>query len=89
MSESTGSRATVNSSRAVGDTNGGGSRSAVSSGNWKWYLVLLLPYVGLLWLPFYAKAAPEIWGIPFFYWYQFLWVFITMFLIELVHQRTR
>jgi hypothetical protein len=62
---------------------------AVSSGSWKWCLLLLLPYVGLLWLPFYAKAEPRLWGFPFFYWYQFLWVFITMFLIEFVYRRTR
>lgn len=52
-------------------------------------MLLLLPYIGLLWLPFYAKAEPRLWGFPFFYWYQFLWVFITMALIELVYRRTR
>jgi hypothetical protein len=57
------------------------------NGRW-WYLLLLLPYLGLLYLPFYAKAEPQLWGFPFFYWYQFLWVFVTMFLIDIVHRRT-
>jgi Protein of unknown function (DUF3311) len=65
------------------------SAATKSSGNWKWYLLLLLPFIGLLWLPFYAKAEPRLWGIPFFYWYQFLWVFITMALTELVYRRTQ
>ncbi len=39
-----------------------------------WYLLLLLPFVGLLWLPFYARRTPELFGFPFFYWYQFAWV---------------
>src|SRR5207248_1700581 len=31
-----------------------------------WYLLLLLPFVGLLWIPFYAKHGPELFGFPFF-----------------------
>jgi hypothetical protein len=49
-------------------------------------LLLILPFIGLLWLPFYNKAEPALWGFPFFYWYQFLWVFITSFLIWIVYQ---
>ena len=25
----------------------------------------------------YAKATPRLWGFPFFFWYQLLWVFIA------------
>jgi Protein of unknown function (DUF3311) len=89
MSESTASSPVADSSHQAGAKNGGSSGLSASSGNWKWCLLLLLPYVGLLWLPFYAKALPELWGIPFFYWYQFVWVFITMILTEFVYQRTR
>ena len=53
-----------------------------------WNLLLLLPFVGLLWVPFYNSVEPSAWGIPFFYWYQFLWVFITSGLIILVHAKT-
>jgi hypothetical protein len=49
-------------------------------------LILLLPFIGLLWLPFYNKAEPQLWGFPFFYWYQFIWVFVTSFLIWIVYQ---
>jgi hypothetical protein len=62
---------------------------APRAGNWKWSFLLLLPYFGLLWMPLYAKAEPRLGGFPFFYWYQFLWVFITMVLIEFVYRRTR
>jgi hypothetical protein len=89
MGESTGLSAGVSSSQQVGTKNGVKPGVAVSPGNWRWYLLLLLPYIGLLWMPFYAKAEPRLWGFPFFYWYQFLWVFITMGLIELVYRRTR
>ncbi|MFC0222362.1 DUF3311 domain-containing protein [Nocardioides zeicaulis] len=39
-------------------------------------VLLVIPIVALLWVPSYAKDAPELWGFPFFFWYQFLWVFI-------------
>ena len=25
----------------------------------------------------YADDEPELWGFPFFYWYQFAWVFLA------------
>jgi len=39
-------------------------------------VLLILPIVVLLWVPHYAKVEPELFGFPFFFWYQFLWVFI-------------
>jgi membrane protein implicated in regulation of membrane protease activity len=53
-----------------------------------WYLLLLLPFIGLLWPPFYAKDAPRLGGFPFFYWYQFLWVLIAAVLTAVVYWAT-
>ncbi len=39
-------------------------------------VLLMIPIVALLWVPSYAKADPELFGFPFFFWYQFLWVFL-------------
>ncbi len=36
-----------------------------------------IPLVALALVPTYAKDDPHLWGFPFFYWYQFLWVFLT------------
>jgi hypothetical protein len=52
-----------------------------------WNLLLLVPFVALLWVPFYNSIEPAFWGIPFFYWYQFLWVFLTSALIIWVHHK--
>ena len=54
-----------------------------------WYLLLLLPFAGLLIPPLYAREAPDLWGIPFFYWYQFAWVPVAAGLTYLVYRRTR
>ena len=54
-----------------------------------WYALLLLPLLGLLYPPLYATKDPEIAGVPFFYWYQFAWVFISAALTALVYHVTR
>ena len=51
-----------------------------------WLLLLLLPFIGLLYPPLYSRLGPELWGIPFFIWYQFLWVFITVAITALVYR---
>ena len=40
-------------------------------------LCLIAPFVALLWVGSYAKIDPTFIGIPFFYWYQMLWVIIS------------
>ena len=38
------------------------------------YLLLFIPYVAMMWVPSYNRIEPMIAGIPFFYWYQMLWI---------------
>jgi Protein of unknown function (DUF3311) len=54
-----------------------------------WLLLLLIPFVALLWVPFYNRIDPVLFSIPFFYWYQFLWVFLTSLIIIIVDALTR
>ena len=61
------------------------SQDSEGRGSKWWLLLLLLPYVGLLYPPLYARLEPELWGMPFFVWYQFLWVFITVAITALVY----
>lgn len=53
------------------------------------WLLLLVPFIGLLWVPLYNRQTPALWGFPFFYWYQLVWVPITAFLTWLVYRVTR
>ena len=39
-------------------------------------VLLLIPIVALMWVPSYARDEPELFGFPFFFWYQFVWVFL-------------
>jgi hypothetical protein len=53
-----------------------------------WRLLLLLPVIAVLAVPVFNRTGPSLWGFPFFYWYQMLWVVLcsvaagVVFLIE-------
>jgi hypothetical protein len=49
-----------------------------------WYLLLLLPFIALL-FPVYLRLTPAIAGVPFFYWYQFLLLFVSAGLTGVVY----
>jgi hypothetical protein len=36
--------------------------------------LLTVAMVGTLWVPIYARSSPKLGPIPFFYWYQLVWV---------------
>jgi Protein of unknown function (DUF3311) len=57
-------------------------------GNWALAL-LILPFVALLYPPFYARLDPMIGGVPFFIWYQFLWVVIGSLITAVVYRIRR
>lgn len=51
--------------------------------------LLLIPYIGLLWVPFYNYLEPRLFGFPFFYWYQLAFVPITALLTWFAYRSTR
>jgi hypothetical protein len=54
-----------------------------------WLLLLVLPFIGTLWVPFYDSLEPRIGGVPYFYWYQFLWIGIGAVITAVVYFATR
>jgi Protein of unknown function (DUF3311) len=52
--------------------------------NW-WYLLFLVQYVAVLWPPFFNRAEPSWIGMPFFYWYQLLWIILGAILTAIVY----
>jgi hypothetical protein len=47
-------------------------------------LLLLIPFI-VLWPPLYNFKTPDFIGIPFFYWFQLLWIIITAILMAIVY----
>ncbi len=61
------------------------------SSRW-WYLLLVVQCLAVLWPPLYNRAEPPLAGMPFFYWYQLLWVILGGILtavVYLVTERSR
>ncbi len=54
-----------------------------------WYVLLLVPFVGMLWVPFYNSVEPRLGGIPYFYWYQFAFIGVGASLTAIVYFATR
>jgi polyferredoxin len=48
-------------------------------------LLLILPFIVLMWPPFYNFREPAFIGVPFFYWFQLLWVVITAIITAVVY----
>ena len=53
-----------------------------------WNLLLILPALALIFPGVYARETPELFGIPFFYWYQFGWIILTSFITAFVYRVT-
>ena len=49
-------------------------------------VLLALAIVVPLLVSTYAREDPVLWGFPFFYWYQLLWVFICAALVSTAHR---
>jgi hypothetical protein len=48
-------------------------------------VLLVIPCAALAAVPLYSRETPELWGWPFFYWFQLSWVLITPVLTYLAY----
>jgi hypothetical protein len=53
-----------------------------------WNLVLLVPLIILL-TPLYNRESPELFGMPFFYWFQFAMIIPGVLATLLVYRMTK
>ncbi len=65
----------------------GDSNASRRNRRW-WYLVLIIPFFATLFPQLYSSALPALGGMPYFYWYQLMWVVITGILTIVVHYLT-
>ena len=64
--------------------------SHTNRGGWRWWhLLFVVQFVAVLWPPFYNSVEPRWIGIPFFYWYQMLWVVISAVVTAVIYLATR
>ena len=53
-----------------------------------WYWLLIVPFFGTFFPWIYNTRDPEFIGMPFFYWYQMLWVPISVLITIFVYRAT-
>ena len=66
--------------------SGEGSRPSPDRTPLNW--LLLLPVLATLFPPLYNRRAPELLGVPFFYWYQLAAVLIGVVCCYVVYRAT-
>ena len=54
---------------------------------WNW--LLLLPFLALAFPALYARESPTLFGLPFFYWYQFGCLIVSAIITWIVYVATR
>jgi Protein of unknown function (DUF3311) len=62
-------------------------RSVRRGWSW-WYLLFIVESAVILWPPLYNRIEPTWMGIPFFYWFQLLWVIVGAAFTALVYFAT-
>jgi uncharacterized membrane protein len=67
------------------DKTGGRTTGLVFS---PWNLLLLLPFI-VLFTPIYNRETPTLFGMPFFYWFQFAVIFLGVLSTITVYRMTR
>ncbi len=60
-----------------------------SGGRTRLRWLLLAPFAAMLDVGSYNRIEPALAGIPFFYWYQLLWILVAAAIIFLVYHRER
>ncbi len=65
------------------------SRKRTEGLRWSaWNLLLLVPFLMLV-TPWFNTREPRLFGLPFFYWYQFAWVPVGVVCVAIVYVMTR
>jgi hypothetical protein len=55
----------------------------------RWAWLLLIPLIGVLIPTIYNTRDPELFGVPFFYWYQMAWIPLSVVVTLLVYRATK
>ena len=51
-----------------------------------WYVILFIPFFVAIWVPLYNRIEPSVFGIPFFYWFQFVLIIVAAIVTALAYK---
>jgi hypothetical protein len=49
-------------------------------------ILFVLPFVAMLWVSSYNRLEPTLFGFPFYYWYQLMWVLIGAAIAGIIYK---
>jgi Protein of unknown function (DUF3311) len=52
----------------------------------RWTWLLVVPLIGTLLPWIYNTRDPEVFGVPFFYWYQVVWIPVSVLVTVIVYR---
>ncbi len=68
-------------------SNAPSEKSSADTGRRRLYWILVIPFIAMLVPQLFNYSEPSIGGVPFFYWYQLLWIPLTSFCTWIVYRR--
>ena len=71
----------------AGNRDGDGGNGGNGNSGGPILLLLLVPML-VLYVPFYNRIEPTLFGFPFFYWFQLGWIFVSMIITAFVYYAT-
>ena len=51
-----------------------------------WHIALFVPFFAAIWVPLYNRIEPSLFGVPFFYWFQFVLIIIAALVTGLAYR---
>ena len=72
----------------VNEPNGNSANAPKSKVRNAWNWLLVVPALALAFPAIYSRPTPELFGFPFFYWYQIAWILISALITAVVYFAT-
>ena len=71
------------------ETNSRDSKGTGSAHKRRWLLPLIfIPFIPVLYVPFFNRLEPTLAGVPFYYWFQMLWIPLSALITYAVYLAT-
>ncbi len=51
-----------------------------------WHIALFVPFFAAIWVPLYNRIEPSLFGVPFFYWFQFALIVVAALVTGLAYK---
>lgn len=70
-------------------TNNNDGKNAGTAHKRRWLLPLIfIPFIPVLYVPWFNKLEPTLFGVPFYYWFQMMWIPLSALITYAVYLAT-